>query len=123
MVIRGIEDLFPAKQDMTVRSRIPYWVKILYLVWLVILLPSYWVFHGPQNLLWLCDAASIVLLFALWRESALLMSSQACGVVLVQLVWTVDVMFRFFFGGASAAWATTRGAGSWRHCLPGCCYR
>ena len=66
---------------MTLRNRIPYWVKLLYLAWLVFLLPSYWVFHGPQNLLWLCDAANIILLFALWRESALLMSSQACGVV------------------------------------------
>jgi hypothetical protein len=88
----------PARKDMTVRNRIPYWVKILYLAWLFILLPSYWVFHGPQNLLWLCDAANIVLLFALWRESALLMSSQACGVVLVQLVWTVDLLCRLLFG-------------------------
>jgi len=83
---------------MTGRNRIPYWVKLLYLAWLVVFLPSYWIYHGPQNLLWLCDAANIILLFALWRESALLMSSQACGVVLVQLVWTLDLLFRLLFG-------------------------
>jgi len=77
---------------MAGRNRIPYWVKLLYLAWLVILLRSYWIYHGPQNLLWLCGAANIILLFALWRESALLMSSQACGVVLVQLLYPL-VMF------------------------------
>ena len=88
----------PAGKYMTGRNRIPYWVKLLYLAWLVVFLPSYWIYHGPQNLLWLCDAANIILLFALWRESALLMSSQACGVVLVQLVWTLDLLFRLLFG-------------------------
>jgi hypothetical protein len=83
---------------VTERSRIPRWVKIVYLAWLVIFMSSYWVFYGPQNLLWLCDAANIVVLFALWRESPLLMSSQACGVVLVQLVWTVDLLSRLLFG-------------------------
>jgi hypothetical protein len=46
--------------------------------------------NGPANFLWFCDLANFVVAVALWRESSLLFSSQAVGVLLIQLVWIVD---------------------------------
>jgi hypothetical protein len=55
-------------------------------------IPIYWVHNGPANFLWLCDTANLILLPALWLESALLVSSQAVGVLLVQLLWAIDFL-------------------------------
>ncbi len=86
---------------MSVRSqarRIPLAVKLGYLLWMAIWVPVYWVFNGPENFLWLCDLANIILLFALCLESPLLMSSQAAGVLLIQFVWVVDFLSAWLLG-------------------------
>lgn len=70
--------------------RIPASVKAAYAVWLLVWTPLYWTHNGPSNFLWLCDAANFVVGLALFLESPLLLSSQAAGVFLVQLVWTLD---------------------------------
>lgn len=54
--------------------------------------PVYWIYIGPENFLWLCDLANIILLFGIFTESALVISSQAVGVLLVQVLWTVDFL-------------------------------
>ena len=77
---------------------IPLAVKLVYLLWMVIWVPVYWVFNGPENFLWLCDLANIILLFALCLESSLLMSSQAAGVLLIQLVWVLDFLSAWLLG-------------------------
>ncbi len=77
--------------------RLPLWLKIAYGVWLAVWIPSYWVWYGPANFLWLCDVANLLIGVAIWRESALLLSSQAVAVFLVQVAWAID------FGTALAA--------------------
>jgi hypothetical protein len=54
--------------------------------------------HGLQNFLWFCDVANFVLLIGLWVESPLLISSQAVGVLLVQLFWALDFGLRLLTG-------------------------
>lgn len=73
-------------------GRVPLALKLAYSVWMAAWVPLYWIHNDPANFLWLCDAANIVLLAALWLESALLFSSQAAGVLLIQLLWAVDFL-------------------------------
>lgn len=77
---------------------IPLAVKLLYTSWMAAWVPVYWVWAGPGNFLWLCDVANFVLLAAFWLESPLLVSSQAVGVLLVQLLWAVDFLGALVLG-------------------------
>jgi hypothetical protein len=77
---------------------IPLWLKLAYTAWMAVWVPAYWVEFGPSNFLWLCDVANLVVCLALWLESPLLFSAQACGVLLVQIGWAVDVLGRLLLG-------------------------
>lgn len=74
------------KQD----SRIPFLIKCLYTVYMVVLIPVYWKTYGPTNFLYFCDIALIMTWVALWRESALLVSAAAVGIVMPQALWAID---------------------------------
>ncbi|MFQ5527044.1 MAG: hypothetical protein ACE5GX_12385 [Thermoanaerobaculia bacterium] len=80
------------------RPFVPIWLKIAYTIWLVGWLGVYWQAYGLQNFLWLCDIANIVIAIAIWRESPLLFSSQAVGVLIIQTLWVVDVCSRLLLG-------------------------
>lgn len=82
---------------MSSRS-VPLWLKVAYTAWLVVWVAVYWRSYGPQNFLWLCDIANFVIGIAIWRNSSLLFSSQAVGVLLIQALWIVDVASRLLFG-------------------------
>lgn len=71
-------------------NRIPFAAKLLYTVWMAVWVPIYWQQNGPANFLWLCDFANWALFVAIWRESAVVLSSQLAGILLIQLVWAVD---------------------------------
>jgi len=60
--------------------------------------PVYWIHNGADNFLWLCDTANFVVGAALWLESPLLHSSQATGVLLVQVFWAADFLARLLLG-------------------------
>ena len=79
-------------------SRLPLPLKAAYTLWFILWVPAYWHANGPANFLWLCDVANFVLLVALWRESPLLFSSQAVGIVLIQAVWAFDFLARLATG-------------------------
>jgi hypothetical protein len=79
-------------------SRVPLGVKVAYTLWMLVWVPVYWLENGPANFLWLCDFANFVLLAALWLESPLLATSQLAGVLLIQLVWSVDYIGRLLLG-------------------------
>lgn len=73
-------------------------MKIAYTLWLAVWIAVYWQSYGPQNFLWLCDVANLVLGLAIWLESPLLFSSQAVGVLIIQALWIVDVCARLVTG-------------------------
>lgn len=68
------------------------------LAWLAVWAPVYWVTWGPENFLLLCDVAVILTCAGLWWGNSLLLSSQAVGALLPNLLWTADLASRAFFG-------------------------
>lgn len=79
-------------------SGVPRWLRLAYTAWFGIWVPVYAVQVGPANFLWLCDVGNFVLLIALWTGNRLLFSSQAVGVVLIQLLWVTDLAGRLLLG-------------------------
>src|SRR5262245_46866601 len=57
------------------RPRIPLWVKAAYTLFVLTLVPVYWVAYGPTNFLYFCDVALLMTVPALWLENALLASA------------------------------------------------
>ncbi len=100
-------------QDFVPTRRIPRAVKIAYALWILFWLPVYLTAYGPQNMLWMCDAGNIIFLIALFFESPLLISSQVVGLLLVQIVWTLDFFSAWLFethliGGTEYMFDTAR---------------
>ncbi len=77
---------------------IPLWLKLACSLFLALWIPVYWQAYGPVNFLWFCDLANFLIILALWLESALLLSSQAVAVLVVQVLWLVDVLARLLLG-------------------------
>lgn len=77
---------------------IPLWGKIVYTLFLCVLVPAYWVHWGPRNFLWFSDIALLTTGVALWLESALLASMMTVAIALPELVWNVDFFGRLVTG-------------------------
>jgi len=71
---------------------IPLWVKLLYTSFVAVLVPVYLKSYGPTNFLYFCDIALLLTVIAVWKESALLVSAAAVGIVLPQFLWMVDFL-------------------------------
>src|SRR5262245_51081282 len=71
------------------------WLAVL---WLAVFVPSYAVTNGPLSFLFLCDISVFLVVWGLWRGSALLISSQAVGCLLVCVLWDVDLVSRLLTG-------------------------
>ena len=76
----------------------PVWLKILVSLYVIVLIPVYWIELGPANFLWFCDIALFLMVGALWRESQLLVSIVAVGVLLPELAWNLDFFGRMITG-------------------------
>ena len=72
--------------------RIPLWLKIGWSVWLLVWIPFYWHQYGAQNFLYFCDLGNFFIAAALWSESPLLFSWQACGLLLFQTLYSIDLL-------------------------------
>jgi hypothetical protein len=72
--------------------RIPLWLKIGWSLWVLVWVPVYWHQYGLQNFLYFCDLGNFFIAAALWLESPLLFSWQACGLLLFQMLYTVDLI-------------------------------
>ena len=72
--------------------RVPLWLKIGWSVWVVVWAPVYWHQYGAQNFLYFCDLGNIFIAAGLWLESPLIFSWQACGLLLFQALYTVDLV-------------------------------
>ena len=82
------------------------------IVWLAIYVPTYVVFDGLTNFLFLCDISVLVVVVGLWSGSALLLSSQAVACPVVSTLWTLDVVSRLItgahlIGGTEYMWDAT----------------
>jgi len=71
--------------------RLPLWLKTLWTVWLIAWIPLYWRQYGLQNFLFFCDIGNLLIGVGLWLESPLICSWQACGLMLFQTLYIVDL--------------------------------
>lgn len=75
-------------------GRLPASIKVVYTLVVLLLVPVYWVQHGPANFLWFSDIALLVALAALWLENRFLASMMTVGVLIPEIGWNLD-----FFAG------------------------
>jgi len=69
----------------------PRIIRIAFTFWFVTWVPIIVWAYGFQNFFWLCNVAQFIVLYAIWRPNALLVSSQTGTVVLVGIVWALDL--------------------------------
>ena len=74
------------------QERVPLWIKVLYSLFLCVLVPVYWHGYGPANFLWASDLALFFVCFALWTERPLTNSMMAVGVLPFEIAWVVDFL-------------------------------
>jgi hypothetical protein len=84
--------------DRIAEARFPNWLRWATLIWLAVWFPAYWHTWGPANFIHLCDIAVILTCVGVWSNSALLISSQAVGSLIVDTAWALDAGAKFFFG-------------------------
>jgi hypothetical protein len=79
-------------------AKLPFWVRLVSALWLLIWVPAYWRTWGVTNFLQLCDVAAILTGIGLLTGNALLLSSQALASLLIDLAWAIDAAGRLLFG-------------------------
>lgn len=78
--------------------RLPLWLKVGWTVWLLTWIPVYWKQYGLQNFFYFCDLGNLLIAAGLWLESSLIFSWQACGLLLFQTLYTLDLLSAAFTG-------------------------
>ena len=77
---------------------IPLGLKVVYTIFVCVLVPIYWREYGPANFLWFSDIALLALLPALRLENALLVSMMAISVVFFEALWNIGFPLRLATG-------------------------
>jgi hypothetical protein len=78
--------------------RVPLWLKIGWTIWVLVWIPVYWKQYGAQNFLYFCDLGNVLVAVALWTENSLIFSWQACGLLVFQTLYTIDLLFAAITG-------------------------
>jgi hypothetical protein len=68
------------------------------LLGLAVWFPTYAAFWGFGNFVQLCDLAVFLTVASVWTGSALLLSSQAVGSLVINFIWVLDVASRLVTG-------------------------
>ena len=76
----------------TDKFAIPFGAKAAFSAWMVFWVPVVLWAYGPQNFFWLCNMAQFLVLYAVWTENRLILSSQAGVMTLVGAGWTLDFL-------------------------------
>lgn len=72
-------------------NKLPLWWKVIWTLCLIIWAPVYWRQYGAQNFLFFCDIGNVLIGIALWLESSLMFSWVACGLLLFQSLYAIDL--------------------------------
>jgi hypothetical protein len=67
-------------------------------VWLLVWIPVNAKYYGAVNFLHECDVAVILTAIGLWYSNALLLSSQAIGILIPDFLWCADAAWRVLLG-------------------------
>lgn len=65
-------------------------------VWFAVWFSTYWRTWGGANFAHLCDVAVVLTCIGMWSNSALLISSQAVGGLIVDAAWALDACWILF---------------------------
>jgi len=79
-------------------SVVPLWLKLATTAFTAVLIPIYWVEHGPANFLWISDIAWFAAVFILWRGSRLLNSMMLLGALPFELYWNAAYLLQLTTG-------------------------
>lgn len=71
---------------------LPLALKIVWTIWILAWVPVYWRQYGFQNFLYFCDLGNFFIAIGLWLESALIFSWQATGLLIFQILYTIDLI-------------------------------
>jgi hypothetical protein len=74
----------------TTAPHIPLWLKLVYTAFMAVMVPVYLYYYGWTNFLYFCDVAVVLTLIGILRESPLLVSMCAIGIMVPQLIWVID---------------------------------
>jgi hypothetical protein len=85
-------------------GRLHFGVKVLYTIFILVLVPFYLDYYGPPNFLWFCDIALLTTVAALWIENRFLASMQLIAVFLGSMIWLVDFVTRLATGQFLTGW-------------------
>lgn len=68
-------------------------VKWIFTLYLLILIPSYWIVYGPENFLWISDVALFFLYVAVIFEAKVFASMAIVGDILYAIAWVIDFFY------------------------------
>jgi hypothetical protein len=61
-------------------------------LFVLLLVPVYWVHYGPANFLWFSDIALFAVVLALWLEDRRLVSTMAVSTLVLEIAWNVGFL-------------------------------
>lgn len=89
-------DRMPVPSFLSRAGKYPTWMRCIAFVWFALWFSMYWRTWGAANFIHLCDVAVILTCIGMWTSSAVLISSQAVGAFIVDIVWAADAASRIF---------------------------
>ena len=78
---------------MRAKKKIPLTFKWIFSIFMLILIPAYWIGYGPANFLWGSDIILALAFLATVFESRFLASMAASGGFLFSVFWIIDFLF------------------------------
>ncbi len=85
-------------EAMNAGTPVPLWMKLSVAAFTAVLVPVYWLRHGPTNFLWISDIAWFATVIILWRNSRLLNSMMLIGAMLFELYWNLAFLVQLSTG-------------------------
>lgn len=69
-------------------------VRTILTFFLILLIPIYWQYYGPQNFFWFSDIGLLLTVIALWVESPLIISMLVVGFLPFEIMWVFDFILQ-----------------------------
>lgn len=88
----------PKRRGNQVKAGIPLALKLVWTALVLVWTPVYWHQYGPQNFLFYCDIGNLLITLGLWLESRFILSWQAVGLVVFEVLYDIDLLVAFVSG-------------------------
>jgi len=82
----------PERGSQQSHASIPLAVKLLWTAFVLVWTPVYWHQYGLQNFLYYCDLGNLLITLGLWLESRFILSWQAVGLVVFEILYDIDLL-------------------------------